>query len=131
VPEGEDMVWQGRSRRKYTGKLLRPFRKKRKYEIGRPQVETLIDERKVKIVRVRGGSYKIKLFADKYANVYVPEQKKVVRVEIKNVAENPAHVHYARRNVITKGAIIVTELGKARVTNRPSQEGVINAVLID
>jgi len=131
VAEGEGMVWQGRSRRSYTGKLLRPHRKKRKYELGRPQVETLIGERKAKRIRVRGGGYKIKLFSEKYANVYDPNQKKVVKVEIKSVLENPAHVHYARRNVITKGAIILTELGKARVTNRPSQEGVVNAVLIE
>ncbi len=125
------MIWQGRSRRKPTGGLYRPHRKKRKYEMGRPQVETLIGERKIKKVRVRGGGYKIKLFRDQYANVYVPKEGKVVRVEIKRVVENPAHVHYARRNVITKGAIIETSLGLARVTNRPSQEGVINAVLIE
>jgi len=124
------MLWHGRSRRSYTGKLLRPFRKKRKYEMGRDQVETLIGERKIKKVRVRGGNYKIKLFRDKYANVYIPSENKVVKAEIKTVVENPAHVHYARRNVITKGAIIETSVGKARVTNRPSQEGIINAVLI-
>ncbi len=125
------MIWQGRSRRKPTGGLYRPHRKKRKYELGREQVETLIGERKVKKVRVRGGNYKLKLFSDRYANVYDPKQGKVVRAEIKAVVENPAHVHYARRNVITKGAIILTEIGKAKVTNRPSQEGVINAVLIE
>ncbi len=125
------MIWQGRSKRSYTGKLLRPHRKKRKYEMGRPQVETLIGERKIKKVRVRGGNYKIKLFRDKYANVYVPREKKVVRAEIRRVVKNPAHVHYARRNVITRGAIIETSIGLARVTNRPSQEGLINAVLIE
>ncbi len=125
------MIWHGRSRRKPTGGLYRPHRKKRKYEMGRPQVETLIGERKIKKVRVRGGNYKIKLFRDMFANVYVPKEGKVVRAEIKRVVENPAHVHYARRNVITKGAIIETSVGLAKVTNRPSQEGIINAVLIE
>lgn len=125
------MIWQGRSRRKPSGGLYRPHRKKRKYEMGRPQTETQIGDRKIKIERVRGGNYKVKLVRDRYANVYVPKEGKVVRVEIKNVVENPAHVHYARRNVITKGAIIETEIGLAKVTNRPSQEGVINAVLIE
>ncbi len=125
------MIWQGRSRRKPTGGFYKRARKKRKYELGREQVETLVGERKIKKVRVRGGNYKIKLFADKYANVYDPKQKKVVKAEIEGVAENPAHVHYSRRNVVTKGAIIATEIGKAKVTNRPSQEGVINAVLIE
>lgn len=125
------MIWQGRSRRKPSGGFYKPARKKRKYELGREQVETLIGERKIKKVRVRGGNYKIKLFSDKYANVYDPKKKKVVRAEIRSVVENPAHVHYSRRNVITKGAVIATEIGKAKVTNRPSQEGVINAVLIE
>ena len=124
-------IWQGRSRRSYTGKLLRPHRKKRKYELGRPQVETLIGERKIRIVRVRGGNYKVKLVREMYANVYVPKEGKVLRAEIKRVVENPANPHYARRNVITKGAIIETSVGLARVTNRPSQEGLINAVLIE
>ncbi len=125
------MIWQGRSKRKYTGKLYRKFRKKRKYEMGREYIETLIGERKIKKVRVRGGNYKIRLFRDKFANVYVPSEKRVVRAEIRGVVENKAHIHFARKNVITKGAIIETEVGKAVVTNRPGQEGIINAVLIE
>ncbi|HDN05822.1 MAG TPA: 30S ribosomal protein S8e, partial [Candidatus Bathyarchaeota archaeon] len=46
------------------------------------------------------------------------------------VIRNPANVDYDRRGVITKGAIIETSLGLARVTSRPGQNGVINAVLI-
>ncbi len=125
------MVWQGRSRRTFTGKLIRSARKKRKYEMGRPQVETLIGDRKIKKERSRGGNVKIKLVMDKFANVYDPKQNKVVKAEIKNVVENKAHVHYVRKNVITKGAIIETSIGKARVTNRPSQEGIINAILVE
>lgn len=124
------MLWQGGSRRSYTGKLLRRARKKRKFELGGHQVETLIGDRKIKKKRTRGGNVKIRLFREKYANIYLPDEKKTIRAEIKNVIENPAHVHYARRNVVTKGAIIETTVGKARVTNRPSQEGIINAVLI-
>lgn len=125
------MIFQGRSKRKYTGKLYRRFRKKRKYELGREYVEALIGERKIKKVRVRGGNYKIRIFREKYANVYVPAEKKVVRAEIKRVIENKAHIHYARRNVLTKGAVIETSVGKAVITSRPGQDGVINAVLVE
>lgn len=124
------MLWQGGSRRSHTGRLRRAARKKRKFEIGGSQVETLIGERKIKKKRTMGGSYKIRLFREQFANVYLPDEKKVIKTEIKNVIENPAHVHYARRNVVTKGAIIETGIGKARVTSRPSQEGVVNAILI-
>jgi small subunit ribosomal protein S8e len=44
--------------------------------------------------------------------------------------ENQANIHYVRRNIINKGAIIETNLGKARVTSRPGQTGTINAVLL-
>ena len=52
-------------------------------------------------------------------------------VEIKNVLETPSNRFLARQNIITKGTILETELGKVRVTNRPSQEGVINGILIE
>jgi len=35
-----------------------------------------------------------------------------------------------RRSILTKGAIIKTEIGDARITNRPGQDGIINAVLL-
>ncbi len=123
------MQWQGRSNRTHTGKLLRSARRKRKFEMGGKQVETLIGERKIKKRRTKGGDNKLKLFRESHANVFLPSENKMVKSEIKNVVENPAHVHYSRRNVVTKGAIIETEAGKARVTSRPSQSGVVNAVL--
>ena len=57
--------------------------------------------------------------------------------EVKNyplaegVVENPANPNYARRNIITKGAVIETSAGEARVTSRPGQSGQVNAVLLD
>ena len=47
-----------------------------------------------------------------------------------NVIENKANPNYVRRNIITKGAIVETSAGKAKVTSRPGQDGVINGVLI-
>ena len=49
---------------------------------------------------------------------------------IKNVLETPSHTFLARQNVLVKGAIIETDLGRARITNRPSQEGYVQAVII-
>ncbi|MFB6184110.1 MAG: 30S ribosomal protein S8e, partial [Haloarculaceae archaeon] len=45
--------------------------------------------------------------------------------------ENPSNPNYARRNIITKGAIIETSEGRARVTSRPGQDGQVNAVLVE
>jgi small subunit ribosomal protein S8e len=46
------------------------------------------------------------------------------------IAENPSNRNFARRSIMTKGTVIETSAGKARITNRPGQEGAINAVLI-
>jgi small subunit ribosomal protein S8e len=46
------------------------------------------------------------------------------------VIENTANPNYVRQNIITKGSIIGTEKGNAKVTSRPGQHGVVNAVLM-
>ncbi|HDJ25717.1 MAG TPA: 30S ribosomal protein S8e, partial [Candidatus Bathyarchaeota archaeon] len=51
-------------------------------------------------------------------------------VDILRVVKNPANVDYDRRGVITKGTIIETPIGRAVVTSRPGQDGVVNAVLL-
>lgn len=122
-------IWQKRSRRSRTGKLLRSHRKKRKRELGREFAETRIGPEKKKIKRTYGGNKKVKLQKSEYANVVTKEGTK--KTKILSVLENKASRHFVRRNIITKGALIETELGKAQVTSRPGQHGVINAVLVD
>ena len=53
------------------------------------------------------------------------------KAEIKNVKETPQNRFWARQNRLLKGAIIETSLGKARITNRPTQEGHINGILLE
>jgi len=123
--------YQGNDLRKITGGKKKPFRKKRKYELGRPPTETKLgsrDERKAR--RVRGGNVKFGLKEVVYANVVDKETGEVKKVKILDLVENPANPDYTRRKIITKGAIIKTEIGNAIVTSRPGQDGVLNAVLI-
>jgi len=123
-------LWQGRSVRKPTGGRYRPFRKKRKFEIGAEQQFTVIGERRLKKTRGRGGNVKTKVLSENYANVIDPKKKKVIRAEIISVIENPSNPNYVQRNIITKGAILKTSVGNAKVTSRPGQDGSINAVLV-
>lgn len=92
-------------------------------------METKIGSEKKKRQRTHGGNKKIKLQRAEYANVVTKEGTK--KTKIMSVLENQASRHYVRRNIITKGALIETELGKAKVTSRPGQHGVINAVLLE
>ena len=118
------------SRRKYTGKKYKHFRKKRKRELERPPIETQIAPDKKKKQRTMGGNFKLKLFSSTWINVTDPSSNKTSKVKILRFDNNDASKDLNRRHVITKGAIIETELGKAKVTSRPGQHGVLNAVLI-
>jgi len=123
-------LWQGKSRRKITGGRYRLHRSKRKTEIGREQQVTVIGKEGKKRVRTRGGNLKFRILSTSAVNVFDPISRKSAKTTIQTVLENPANPHYVRRNIITKGAIIDTEKGKAKVTSRPGQHGVINAILI-
>jgi small subunit ribosomal protein S8e len=46
------------------------------------------------------------------------------------VKKNAANPNYVQRNIINKGAVIQTEMGLAKVTSRPGQDGIVNAVLV-
>jgi small subunit ribosomal protein S8e len=124
-------IWKFRSKRKVSGGKYNKIRDKRKSEIGREPALTTIGETKKSEVRMIGGEKKVYLLRHKSANVYDPKTKKFHKLEIKTVSENNANRNYIRRNIMTRGAIIGTEMGKARITNKPGQEGAINAVLIE
>lgn len=123
------MQSHGRSTRKRTGGRRRPVRKKRKHELGREATETRVGETRLKTVDARGGERKVRAIQTDVANVAVGDE--VVRATIEGVSRNDADPNYARRNIITKGAIIETSEGEARVTSRPGQEGQVNAVLVE
>lgn len=123
--------YQGNDLKKPSGGKKRRHRKKRKYELGRPPTDTRVSDRDIrKVIRVRGGNVKVRIRAAAYANIVVPNGNRVVKAKILGVIESPANPEYARRGIITKGALIRTEVGLAKVTSRPGQDGVVNAILI-
>ena len=123
-------VWHGDMRKKkLSGSRKRMYRKKRKYEQGTFPAETLMGERKQKISRGRGGNIKGKILSEKQVSVTDPKTGKTEKTELLRVVKSPANIDYNRRGVITKGALIETSLGPARVTSRPGQHGILNAVL--
>jgi len=122
--------WQGRSRRKPSGGRLRLHRGKRRKEIGSERQNALIGDRRTKSLRGCGGNSKVRILTDNYINLAIPQENKSVRTAIITVVENPANPNYVRRNILTKGAIVETEFGKAKIISRPGQDGVINGILI-
>lgn len=125
------VMWHLNSRKKPTSGRLRKIRKKRKMDRGSEFLELRIGKEKKKHERVLGGNRKIRLMSTEKASVADHRTGKIQVSKILSVEENPANPHYVRRNVITKGAVIKTELGLARVTSRPGQQGIVSAVLLE
>lgn len=113
--------------RKISGGRYTANRKKKFYEIAGQKRIVKLGEEKRKTKRTKGGNQKTFLLGAKFVNI--PEKKK--KLEIKNVLETPSNKFLARQNIITKGTIVQTELGKVRITNRPTQEGILNGSLIE
>jgi len=123
-------IWHRRSNRTSTGSRLRRFRSKRKYEMGRTPTETLMGDTKRLTVDSRGKAKKTPALRIQFVNVTDPAKGVTFRAEIQDVETNPANMDYQRRKVITRGTIIKTTKGRAKVTNRPGQDGILNAILI-
>lgn len=123
-------IVQSRSRRKITGGRYIASHKKKLRELGRPTTLTKLGADKIVQLRVRGGNEKVRLLTAETVNVFDPSAKKCSKLKIQTIVDNPANRHFIRRNIITKGAVLKTEKGDARVTSRPAQDGVINAILI-
>ncbi|MFH1631243.1 MAG: 30S ribosomal protein S8e, partial [Candidatus Aenigmatarchaeota archaeon] len=104
--------WMKRSVRKPSGSKYSKKSKKKKYQRGRDFVPATIGGSKVSKKRARGGNQKLIVFRTEIANVIMGGKAK--KAKIISVTENPADPHYVRRNIITKGAIIETDLGKVR-----------------
>ncbi|MEM1515560.1 MAG: 30S ribosomal protein S8e [Candidatus Bathyarchaeia archaeon] len=125
-------VWHGdMHKKKPTGGKRKPYRGKRKYEMGSFPTETVLGEHKVKLSRRRGDNIKVRLVSAKWVNVSDPKTGETKKVEILRVVKNPANIEYDRRGVITRGSLLETPLGIVKVTSRPGQDGILNAVLVE
>ena len=121
--------WNIRVGRTPTGAAIKRQSKKRKMDRGSEPANTHLAPKKLKHKDCRGNTGKMELLSSDVANVFIRGQAKPVKSKILTVVKNPSNPHLARRNIITKGAIIKTEAGLAVVTSRPGQDGCVNAVL--
>ena len=119
---------QLRSRKKPSSGKYVKSRKKKLYELGRDATLTKLGEISKRVLRVRSGSKKEILLTVDTINVFDGKAHK--KAKIKTVLENPANRHYVGRNILTKGTVVDTELGKVRITSRPGQEGTLSGVLV-
>jgi small subunit ribosomal protein S8e len=123
-------LWQGLSTRKSSGGRLIRARKKLRFEVAPEDAETKLGAHSQKLIRARAGAQKVKLLATDSINVTDAKTGKTSKATIKTVTENPANIHYVRRNILTKGAVVETDKGKVKVTSRPGQSGALSGVLV-
>ena len=115
--------------RKISGGKYHKHRKKKFHTKLNQERIVILGKAKAKSLRIRGDNSKRILLSSNVVNIIVNGKSK--KAEIKNVIETPQNRFLARQNRLLKSAVIETSLGKARITNRPSQEGHVNAVLIE
>lgn len=122
-------VWHKRSDTKKSGGRTRRYRKSRKYDLGSSFSEPEVGEDRVKTKETRGGNSKNVVREAAHVNLAVDGEVK--QVEINSVEDNPANPNYVRRSLLTKGTIVDTPEGEARITSRPGQDGVVNAKIVE
>ncbi|MCK5107907.1 MAG: 30S ribosomal protein S8e [Nanoarchaeota archaeon] len=122
-------ITQTRSKRTATGGRYKSYRKKRIFEMGNSPIKTKVGERQVKERRTVGGNTKKVLLHANEINLVI--KGKPIKAKILKEKENTANRNYIRRNILTKGAVVETDKGLAKITNRPGQEPTINGILVE
>ncbi|MEE8133313.1 MAG: 30S ribosomal protein S8e [Nitrososphaerales archaeon] len=118
------------TKRKVSGGRRKALRSRRKYETDGYPNEPVLGKHQIVVKRVRGNNLKSVVRTVEFVNVVDPTSGKVTKMRLMRVAHNYSNKDYQRRGVVTKGAIIETEAGTARVLSRPGQDGTVNAILV-
>lgn len=122
-------IWKKRSKRKVSGGVYRMSHKKKSKDTGESPVYAKHgDKDRSRERRVRGANKVVGLTVASHANV--ASKGGVKKQKILNVVENNASRNFVRQGIITRGAIVKVDAGLARVTSRPTRDGVVNAVLL-
>ena len=127
--------WHGISRRKPSGgRLKRPnrYRGKRRTEVSSEAQYAYIGEKDDrKMYRKNAGSQTTRLLSANTVNVNIPNEGTTVKATINSVIANDADPNFIRRNIVTKGSIVDTSMGKVKITSRPGMHGVVSGILLE
>merc|ERR1711881_189978 len=93
-------------KRRKTGGKLTKWRKKRKFELGRPPSMTKIGEKRIHPVRTRGGNHKYRALRLDHGNFSWPSESVTKMTRVLNVVYNASNNELVRTNTLVKGSII-------------------------
>lgn len=100
---------EGRHKRRETGGRRAKYRKKRKFEMGRPAAMTKIGERRIHEVRARGGNTKFRALRLDSGNFSWGTETCTRKVRVLDVMYNASNNELVRTKTLVKGAIIMID----------------------
>jgi small subunit ribosomal protein S8e len=100
---------EGRHKRRETGGRREKFRKKRKFEMGRPAAMTKIGEPRIHTVRGRGGNTKFRALRLDSGNFSWGTEACTRKVRVLDVTYNASNNELVRTKTLVKGAIIMID----------------------
>ena len=94
-------------KRRETGGKQKPWRMKRKFELGRPAAQTKLSSNvTVKKIRVRGGNYKFRALRLDHGNFAWPSEGCTRKTRLLDVSYNASNNELVRTQTLVKNAII-------------------------
>lgn len=96
-------------KRRATGAKRKIHRKKRKHELGRQSSNTKLGEQRIRLVRVRGGNYKVRGLRLNQGNFAWGSEGLSHRTRILDVVYNASNNELVRTKTIVKGAIVTVD----------------------
>lgn len=100
---------EGRHKRRETGGRRAHFRKKRKFELGRPAAMTKIGEARIHTIRGRGGNTKFRALRLDSGNFAWGTEVCTRKVRVLDVTYNASNNELVRTKTLVKGAIVVVD----------------------
>ena len=95
-----------RHKRSHTGAKRAQYRKKRKFELGRQSANTKIGQKRIHVVRVRGGNLKYRALRLETGNFSWGTQSTTHKARIVRVVYNSTNNELVRTNTLVKGCIV-------------------------
>ncbi len=117
------------TKRKVTGGKRIAYRGRKKMERKSQPRVAKIGKSEVLTRRARGGNIIHYVISAEKISISTNEGTK--NVKLLSLASNPSNRDYERRGIITRGAIVMTEAGRAKVTSKPSKNGTLSGVLLN
>ncbi|MEM3197629.1 MAG: hypothetical protein QW431_06750 [Conexivisphaerales archaeon] len=116
------------TKRKATGGKRIAYRGRRRRERKAQPRVAKIGKYEVFTRRSRGGNIIHYVLSAEKICVSTKDGNK--NVKLLSLVSNPCNRDYERRGIITKGAVVMTEVGKVKVTSKPSENGTLSGIVI-